>query len=873
MTLVGVFAGYRAPAAAPATRLFTDATAQSGIEFHHEKVRLDDRISRIMPWMASIGAAAAACDYDQDGHLDVFLTSSALGSTNRLFRNRGDGSFEDVAEQVGLAAGNVDGASIDAVWADYDNDGRRDLYLVRWGANVLYHNEGNGTFREVTSVAGVGDTGNGTCAVWFDYNDDHQLDLYVGNYFRRVDLFALEDTRIMHEDFETARDGGDNVLYRNNGDGTFTDVSQELGVADTGWTLDVGAADYDNDGDQDLFVANDFGQDRLFRLNADATFTDVTDTALGWDTYKGMNIDLGDFNNDGWLDLYICNIYAKEYVKEGNRLHRNMGDGTFSDISFEAGVYDAGWAWAGRFWDYDNDGYLDLMVANGYISGDPDDEYFAKLAVAVTKPGFDPTDAMNWPVMGNATFSGYEPNRVFHNLGNESFSEVAGDLGLGDRRDARGLAIADYDNDGDLDVYVSNQGQDGAFYRNDLASGAAWIELDLAGTNCNRDAIGTRITVQCGDRKYIREVNGGNGDHSQTPFRQHFGLADATEVDRLEVRWPTGWTEVHERVAVNQILRLVERTPPDALAERRQWKEAQLEARRLEAEREEQLARAASTDRADGETADWGKLAAFKREYVQRKAAVEKDPRNPRLRFEFAVLLDRQDRHSAALGELEQAIRLDPDQLLYANTYRNYVRRYGHLYFDRSIRFFEDLAEEQPDRLMPALNQALAYVDKMPYPKLGIVAQGRLSNKSITTLDAILRREPDCWAARFVVAMNHLHWPRKLNHAPLASEAFSQLIALQNTFPKDLQRSHFALAYVGLGDAHIQNLDRGRDECLARAGEAWRQGLERYPDSPELRKRVELLANSPDALIDFVTELRSLKNPVDTDLNQIWVDQ
>lgn len=849
---------------------FTDITDQAGVRFRHEKVVLDKKLDRIMPWMASIGAAAAACDFDKDGWIDLYVTTSKLGGLNKLFHNNRNGTFTEIGEKAGMAKANEGGSCIDAVWGDYDNDGWPDLYIVRWGANLLYHNNGNGTFTDVTAKAGVGDKGNGSCAVWLDYNDDGFLDLYVGNYFRPVDLFNLKDTRTMHEDFETARDGGANVLYRNNGNGTFADVSKEANVDDTGWTLDVGTADYDNDGDQDLFVANDFGQDRVFRLNADGTFSNVTDESIGWDTYKGMNIEFGDFNNDGWLDLYVCNIWTKEYVKEGNRLHRNMGDGTFKDISFEAGVFDAGWAWAGRFWDYDNDGDLDLMVANGYISANPKDEYFTKLATTVTKPGFDPADAMNWPVMGDSTFSGYEPKRVFRNEGNETFTEVAAELGLADKRDGRGLAIADFDNDGDLDVYLSNQGQDGVFYRNDMRNANNWLEVDLTGTHCNRDAIGTRIIVVCGDKKYLREVNGGNGDHSQVPFRQHFGLGQAKAIDRLEIRWPTGWVEKHENLRPNQILKFVENTPATALAERKQWKEAQLEARKQEAERERQLAEAAKNPKPEGGP-DWDKLAAFKREYLQRKAAVEKDPHDPQLRYDFAMLLDRGERHAAALAELEQAMRLDPDRLLFANTYRSFTRRYGSVHFDRSIRFFEDLANKHPGRLMPALNKALAYVDKMPFPKLGIVNQGKLSNKSLETLDVILARDPDCWPAKFIRGMNHLHWPRKLSHAPMAIQDFTELIALQKRLPSDQQREYFALAYAALGDAYVKNMDAGLEENLGSAQKTWQEGFRHYPKSPELKQRLDLAARGTNHIIQFVTELRSLKNPVDTDLNQIWV--
>jgi hypothetical protein len=778
-----------------------------------------------------------------------------------------------VAAAAGVAKANEGGACIDAVWGDYNNDGWPDLYLVRWGPNRLFRNNGDGTFTDVTAQARVGDPGNGSCAVWFDYNDDGYLDLYVGNYFRSVDLFRLKDTRIMHEDFETARDGGRNVFYRNNGDGTFAEVGEELQVNDAGWTLDVGTGDCDNDGDPDLFVANDFGPDKLYRNNGDGSFSDVSDATIGWDTYKGMNIDLGDFNNDGWLDLYVCNIYTKEYVKEGNRLHRNMGDGTFKDISFEAGVFDAGWAWAGRFWDYDNDGWLDLMVANGYISANPKDEYFTKLANTVTKPDFDPIDAMNWPVMGDSTFAGYEPKRVFHNEGNETFKEVAATLGLADTRDGRGLAVFDYDNDGDLDVYLSNQGQDGVLYRNDVASRNRWLEVDLQGQQVNRDAVGARITVLCGDRKYIREINGGNGDHSQSPNRQHFGLGQALKIDQLVILWPNGWSEIHTNLPPNQIVKFVDHPTPAHLADRKRWKEAQAEARKLEIVREKERADAALKQPRASSAPDWTRLGAFKRDYLKLKSAVEQEPHNAQARYEFAVLLDRQERQTAALGELEKAILLEPDRLQFANDYRALIRRYGAAYFDRSIRFFEDLAAKHPGKLMPALNQALAYVDKMPYPKLGIVAQGKLSNKSIETLDAILQTDPHCWAAKFVVAMNHLHWPRKLNHAPLAIKEASELIAMQNRFSPEKHRDHFALSYVCLGDAYVKNIDLGQDENLALAKHTWETGLARYPQCLDLKKRLELLAQSPDAVIQFVMDLRSLKNPVNTDLNLIWVEQ
>jgi tetratricopeptide (TPR) repeat protein len=851
---------------------FVDITDQAGIRFRHRKPMLDTKLGRIMPWMASVGASAAAADYDGDGDIDLYLTNSETGTPNALYRNNGDGTFVEVGAEAGVDQANAaHGGSTDAVFGDYDNDGDLDLYVVKWGWNVLYRNEGPGKFKDVTEQSGVGDQGNGNAAVWFDYNDDSYLDLYVGNYFRYVDLWNLSDSRQMHEDFETARDGGANLLYHNNGDGTFRNVAAEMGVDDTGWTLDVGCADYDNDGDQDLVCANDFGQDRVFRTNADGTLTNVTDETIGWDTNKGMNVDFGDYNNDGWLDLYITNIWTKEYVQEGNQLYRNMGNGTFSDISFEANVFDAGWCWAGRFWDYDNDGDLDIMVANGYISGDPKKEYFQQLALTVTKPGFDPVDAQNWPEIGDSTFAGYEPKRVWRNDGNEVFTEVAAELGLADTRDGRGLAIADFDQDGDLDVYLSNQGQDGALFRNDIGNKNNWLEIDLQGTACNRLGVGARVTVVAAGLTQIREVDGGNGDHSQCPFRLHFGLGQRRSIDRLDVRWPNGYVQKLVNVTPNQLLKIKEETPATHLAERARWKEAQREAWKLEQERERRLA-AATAPASTEEAPEWGDVVKFKRDYLRLKSAVEQNPDDSQRRYEFAVLLDQQGRRSAALGELERAIQLAPDRLLYCNTYRTLVRRYGHLYFDRAIRFFEDLAAAHPQSVMPRLNQALAYVDKMPYPKLGIVRQGILSNKSLAVLDAILTDEPHCWPAKFVRGMNHLHWPRMLGHGPLAVADFSELIAMQKTLPPEQQRDFFALAYVALGDAYVKNCHLGREAHLAKAREAWVQGLREYPKSSELQERLQLLEESQDQLIEFVNKLRGLEDPVDTDLSRVWVD-
>ena len=424
-------------------------------------------------------------------------------------------------------------------------------------------------------------------------------------------------------------------------------------------------------------------------------------------------------------------------------------------------------------------------------------------------------------------------------------------MGLADNHDGRGLAIADFDNDGDLDVYIANQGQKSVLYRNDLGNKNNWLQVELTGTNCNRDAIGSRVTVTCGDLSQIRELDGGNGNHSQCPYRLHFGLGRHEKIDRLEIRWPTGYVERFENLKPNQLLRYTENTPPAFLEERTRFKEAEIEARKLEAEREKREAEAANAP----------------------EQAVENNPKDPKTRYDFATVLDKRGRRSAALSELEKAIHLDPNALLYSNTYRMLIRRYGQAYFDRSIRFFEDLVDRHPGAVMPRLNRALAYVDKMPYPKLGIVSQGKLSNKSLAELDVILAElDPACWTAKYIRGMNHLHWPRKLGHAPLAIRDFTELIELQKKLPAEKQRDYFALGYVGLGDSYVKNREEGFEENLAKARQTWERGLSEYPKEQELKVRLELMAKSTDELIEYVKGMRGLEDPVDTDLARVWVD-
>lgn len=521
-----------------------DIAKQAGVQATHHKVLLDKKLDNIMPWMASVGAAAAAADYNNDGLVDVFVSSSGHNTLCHLYRNNGDGTFTDVAETAGVANLNEEGGVMDAVWGDFDNDGWPDLYVVKWSApNRLFHNNHDGTFTDITASSGTGDISNGNAAIWFDYNGDGLLDLYIGNYFRPdSNLWHLHSTVIMHDDFENARNAGPNVLYRNNGNGTFTNVAHELGVDDTGWTLDVGACDLFNTGHMDLYLANDFGQDIIFKNNGNGTFTNVTKSALPIDTRKGMNVDFADLDGDGYPDIYVANVTQPGYLVEGNFLWHNNQDGTFVNKGADLGIADGGWGWGAKFVDLDNDGEMEIVAANGFVSAGPKD-YWYYLGTMATTPGLIVSDASHWPPIGNMSISGYQPSRLFVKEGTQ-YKEIAVDAGMTDRYDGRGVCVADFDNDGLPELFIANQGAPLTLYKNYPARKNHWLGLQLIGQGKNnRDAIGTRVTITAGGRRYVKWVDPGSGFASQSDRRLIFGLGSHSTLDAIEIRWSDGHVE------------------------------------------------------------------------------------------------------------------------------------------------------------------------------------------------------------------------------------------------------------------------------------------------------------------------------------------
>lgn len=593
---------------------FEERASASGIAHRHTLCRLPDVFLNIMPWLTSVGAAAAAADVDGDGAVDLYVTTSGRGDTNRLYRNRGDGTFEDITDGSGTEVGNREGASMAAVFGDVDNDGDPDLYVVRWGApNLLLENLGGGRFRDVTAASGTGFRGYGNGATFLDYDRDGRLDLLVANYFpetlvdpstgkpRALDLWNPFTTRVMHESFTHARNGGRNVLYRNLGGLQFEDVTLAAGLDHTGWSLAVGAADLDNDGWPDLYVANDFGADELY-FNTGATesparfrsFVGRDDRpAIGDDWWKGMNVDFGDVDGNGFLDIYVTNILAPRYkTDEGNMLWLNLPDASaahgrrFVNVGRKTGTHDGGWGWGAKFADFDNDGRMDILASNGFVTGpDARKTYWYELQEMVTQLKNATADAADWPVMGDRDLSGYERNRLWRQVAPEdgtiAFVEVAQAAGVRDLHNGRGVVLLDADGDGDLDVFIANQSQVASFYLNRLdpphGGAAHWIGLDLVGDPSGfpkagarplastRDAIGAQVRVTCAGVTHLREVQGGIGFAAQSDRRIFVGLGTCDAPDSIEIRWPSGRVTAlageQARETIDRMTRVVESDP------------------------------------------------------------------------------------------------------------------------------------------------------------------------------------------------------------------------------------------------------------------------------------------------------------------------
>ena len=544
-----------------------ESSKASGIDFVHQAPTLDVKLRHIMNLVASMGAAVSVVDFDRDGWQDIYVVNSREGSRNALYRNLGNGTFRDVAAEVGLADVNQPGTGVStgAVWGDYDNDGYEDVFLYKWGKPELFHNDGGKHFTRVTEQAGLPPWVNANTAVWFDYDNDGKLDLFLGGYYPEyVNLWSLKTTKIMPNSFEYANNGGRKYLFHNLGNGRFEEVSAKLGIDSRRWSLAAVAADLRGHGYPDLFIANDYGVSELYLNEGGKRFREAgKEAGVGFSPKSGMTASVGDILNQGQFDVYVTNISEEGVLVQGNNLWMPKLGKSAKAIRYENmantfGVELGGWSFGAQFADLNNDGFLDLYVATGNVSLDRGRSYWYDYSKIAGGNQAIISDAANWPPLDGRSLSGYQQKRVWINDGEGRFKEVAQMVGVKDVYDGRSVAMADFENRGALDVVVANQRGPLLLYKNAVAPGRHWIAFDLEGQRSNRSAIGAEVSVFWAGQEQLQQVSGGSGFCSQNERRLHFGLGKATAVDRVEIRWPSGIKQTLTNPSVDEIHRVKE---------------------------------------------------------------------------------------------------------------------------------------------------------------------------------------------------------------------------------------------------------------------------------------------------------------------------
>lgn len=512
---------------------FYDATEQSGVNFVHT-----DGSSEKYFLIETVTAGLGAFDYDNDGDIDLYFVNGAAlpGRTfdtppvNRLYRNDGNLRFTDVTEESG--AGDP-GYGMGCAMADYDNDGDQDIFVSNFEEDVLLRNNGDGTFTNITQQAGLGDPRAGAGAVFADFNNDGWLDLFVANYIHcptdKEETCTRLGVRLYCDPstFENVYPPQLSSMYFNNGDGTFRNVSKESGIEEfEGRGMGVATADYDQDGDTDIYIANDVSANFLWTNDGNGKFEELgMFTGVAYDQHGreqgSMGCDWGDFDSDGWQDIIVTS-----YQRQSNTLYRNTGDGAFQDVTIPAGILEGSMenvSWAALFFDYDNDADNDLYIAHGHLQVNIED-----LEPAINYKSRD---------------------QLFDN--NEgAFNDISDSAGPGFALEysTRGGVYADLDNDGDLDLVTNNSRDHALVLENVRNNGHEWINLKLQGSDSNRDAIGARVTVRVGNHQQVKEVRAGSSYQSHYDNRLHFGLGKSKKIDEIQITWPSGAVDIHKNV-------------------------------------------------------------------------------------------------------------------------------------------------------------------------------------------------------------------------------------------------------------------------------------------------------------------------------------
>ncbi|MCK5104530.1 MAG: CRTAC1 family protein [Cyclobacteriaceae bacterium] len=542
-----------------------EVSDQVGVDFIHQPPKLDVKLDHILPQIASVGASVSVCDFNNDGWNDFYLTTSKYGEHNALYKNLTDGSFENVADELGV--GNINkkgtGVSMGSVWADFDNDGFEDLFVYKWGKPELFLNLNGQGFENISSGSGLPAWINSNAAIWFDYNNDGNIDLLIGGYYKeQIDLWNLENTIIMPESFEYANNGGRNYLLENLGDGRFKDVTFDKRLISTKWTLAIGAMDFDNNGFQDLFIANDYSVDELYLNIGGKEFKEIgKESKIGYAPKSGMNVSMADVKNDGKFSIYVSNITEMGILLQGNNLWQPVGNVDRIEFKNRAGISGielGGWSYGSQFGDLNNDGFQDLYLANGFISATKNNSYWYDYSKITGGNKTIISDASNWPAIEGRSQSGYQLNKIWVNSKQGVFADVTEYVSGIPPYDSRAVAMADLWNRGVLDVIVANQNNNVSVLKNYIQKGNNWIGVKLEGTISNKSAIGAIITLVWDNHSQSQVISGGIGFSSQNQRGIHFGIGKSASVDKLIIKWPSGIEQIIESLEVNKIHKIKE---------------------------------------------------------------------------------------------------------------------------------------------------------------------------------------------------------------------------------------------------------------------------------------------------------------------------
>lgn len=531
------------PAAAAAKGFdLVDVTSAAGIAFVHAKTLFPASIKNVEPWLASVGVSASVVDFDGDGRMDLYFTNSLQGSKNALYRNNGDGTFTDAAEKAGIAFVNETQGSNRPLFFDFDDDGDADLVLATQYCHRVFRNRGDGTFEETTRTAGLDRCSLAYASNALDLDSDGDLDLVIGEYFPQNNFQVPERFDFMQNSLVSADNGGQVTLYENDGTGRFKPFPDNRGVRSPGWVLSVGVWDVDGDGKSDLYLAHDYNNDKLY-LNKPGGLVDASDRLHNKYSRSGMNSEFADLDGDGRASVFVTHIYEPPYKLGGNTLWTfSEGGRRVTERAKALGVASCGWAWGGKFADFDNDGLTDLAVTNGYISAEPDKIYWYRMTTLASASREVVADARNWPPMEGFSMSGFQRKCVYRNTG-RGFRLVTHETGMKDDvADGRALASVDYRDEGRASLAAGYIGAPARLWRAVPPAENAWVGFKLQGKR-PRDAWGAVVTVKGGGRVQRRELQPANSFMSQSDPRLLFGLGPGGRPESVTVRWPSGKTQ------------------------------------------------------------------------------------------------------------------------------------------------------------------------------------------------------------------------------------------------------------------------------------------------------------------------------------------